>query len=705
MSTDIVLFSISVLSAISYIALGRFKSAIAFLAIAAFLYFWRKFLTDAFKKKWIAPILRWAGIPAGLAAGGWGSYLVTEPVYNWATGLPLLIISGWFLLEAFPETSKVLKVSGFPRPKPKDKSRFEILPLLLPLTWLAMITFFYSDHSPLAFFALAATVLIIGFLRCKRQETLGVAQLKGEWKWVLFILGLAALLRYPFLHSLFAGFRSDESVEAMTAVGALKGEWATPFQTGVWGSPTLPCFLNAIGLKIFGVNLTGLRMATLTLSMLSIFVFYRWCRLYFSPRACLLAAFLSSVSWWHLFFAFSPFNTMCMILFVVCTFYFYEKALQRGARADYWWGGVFAAASVMTYIAGRLTPAMVLVFIMGCGLFAGGMAFVKTYSRHLFLSFLGFLWFIGPFICFIIQHPIEFTGRAVNLNIFAMVAASGDYWLPIKTTFWSILSFFWTSGVDERLMVPNNPILDPFTGILLLAGMVLTLFSLRKRVSWAALGGVLFGIAANAFARENPYVPPEYLNPMRLFIAFPFLMLMAARGIEWFWEMVDRSRPVMKTGAKVWLALGLAGALFFNVDMYFFRFKDRPGIWPLVGYPHLELAKIYTRIRPECHLFLDEDSFSNVITFLTGIRDVDVVGINDDCLFLPIRNKVNKNVAVFFAPRELRKDLRLFLNYYPHATITELRDPWNVIYERIVRIPKADVEAAQKGLPPGNEAP
>ncbi len=708
MSTDILLFSMSALLAIYYFVMGRFVSAVAFLALAAFLYYWRKKVSDAGKNPFVT-LLRWVGVPAGLVAclvstffvtlplvgfpfnvndGWWGSPYIKDSLFNYATGMFFMILSGWILLESFPENSKVLEVSGFPAADSTDKSPFVLLLFLLPLTCLAMYSLFYDYNLPLGLVAMAATFLILAVLRWNRRETLSASRMNGEWKWLFLVLSLAALMRYPFIREVFAGFRCDESMDAVTPWSISRG-----------------IFLTNIGVKLFGVKIVSFRIVSLTLSMLSIFVFYLWCRLYFSPRASLLAAFLFSISWWHLFFAFSPFNTMSMILFVVCTFYFYEKAFQKGARADYWWAGVFAAATVMTYHAGRLTPAMVLVFVLGCGLFAGGMAFVKTYSRHLFLSFLGFLWILSVYIRLIIHRPYEFLGRARDLNILDAMSASGRYLLPVKTTLWTMFSYFWTSAVDPNLMVPNNPILDPFTGFLLLVGLVLTLFSLNKRVSWAPLGGVLFGIAANALAMENPYVPPEYLNPMRSFITFPFLMLIAARGIEWLWEMVDQSSWGMKTEAKVWLALGLAGALFFNVDMYFFRFNARPEVWRLQGYHHEVLAKVYSKMKPYYHLFLDPDSYSPIIFFYSGIQPWDVFGINDECRFLPIRNKVTKDVAVFYATFNIENGLQIFSKYYPHATLTQFRDPWNKPYENMILIPKSDIEAAQKGLRLENAVP
>jgi hypothetical protein len=34
---------------------------------------------------------------------------------------------------------------------------------------------------------------------------------------------------------------------------------------------------------------------------------------------------------------------------------------------------------------------------------------------------------------------------------------------------------------------------------------------------------------------------------------------------------------------------------------------------------------------------------------------------------------------------------------YPHAAVTEYKNPWGEVHLRVIRIPKADIEAAQKG--------
>jgi hypothetical protein len=299
-------------------------------------------------------------------------------------------------------------------------------------------------------------------------------------------------------------------------------------------------------------------------------------------------------------------------------------------------------------------------------------------------------------------------GRARTMNIFNEIERSGDYWLIAKTTAWTLLSLLYTSPAgqgDRRFMIPGDSLLDAFAGLLVLAGLILTLFTLNKRASWSALGGFTFGIAANALAVQCVDPPPDYINPMRMFVILPFVMFMAARALEWFFEIHDRGSKEVKATAKALLGLGLAVAFSYNLSTYYFRLPNRVDDWSVTGFHHVEQAKIYTRTKPECHLLLDNDAYSPIIEFMNGMKMNDVTLIQNNHLPLPITGRVNRDVAIFCQPWKLLEAQRQLPSFYPNMARTEYRNQFGVLYCVQMRIPKADIEARQKGLPPGPVLP
>lgn len=705
MNPHLLLGIISLLSGLSYLFHGQVQRSIAFFLLAGFFYWWIRYSEARAKRKpKKSDPLRylWLGtLPLAIYTSLKGSNLVAQNhYYQWHLGLPLLLISGWAALETFPAFAKTLKTDNPPRSTPRDHSSWDNLLFLAPFSWAAMEYFLYNRNVKAGLLALGITALLFFLLRWHRRETQSAPVWKGEQKWLLIVLGIAALMRYPFVNHLFAGFQLDEAHDAISALQVLRGEVKSPLETGWGGSPTLPYFLEAVFVKIFGPHLFSYRLFTLTVSMLSTWVFYRWIRFYFSPRACLLATLLFGIAWWHVYYAFSPFNNNTTLLFAVCTFYFFEKGFREGKRADFWWAGIFTGMSIMTYIAGRLVPEMAFLSILGCVLFAGGIAFISAYGRHLALSVLAFFWLMAPFIRFVILWPNEFMGRARTMNIFNEISRSGDWWLPVRTSLWTMMSFFWTNPAgqgDRRFMIPGDSLLDHFTGLLVLAGFVLTLFTLNKRVSWSVIGGLVFGITANSLAVQCEDPPADYINPMRMFIIFPFVMFMAARALEWSFEIIDRAKKDAKMSAGILLGLGLCAAFTYNIATYYFRFQQRQDDWSVIGFHHVEQAKMYRQIKPECHLLLDNDSYSPIIEFMNGMTQTDVTLIQGNKLDLPIMGQVNRDVAVFCQPWKLVEVQAALPKVYPHMTRTEYRNPFNVVYVVMMRIPKTDIEAAQKG--------
>ncbi len=681
---------------------GQIKTALFFFILGAIFYIRFSLSLTHSKKGWLKKISLFSYsrkdfIPLAIAAGYYGSLLISFPNLHWGAGLPLMALSAFFLWKGFPAAPPRIK-KNLPLPQFADHApSLTWFFFVTPPLWVGMYLFFYSNKFLMGLGCLAVTSILLSAFRKANPEPRIKLKWPSEAKWLLGILVAAALLRYPFFRDFFAGFQSDEGMDALSARDALQGKVASPFYTYWGGSPSLPYFLNGLACRLFGFKLATLRTVSMTCSMLATLVFYRWIRLYWSPRACLPAAFLFAISWWHLFFAFSTFTPIFTLLFELCAFYFLERAFQGVKKIDFWWAGLFSALTVMTYLPGRFVPFMALGFILGCVFFTGGRSFWKINRGFLFFYFLVFLWALSPFLHFIFRDPRLFLERMGNLTILQTVIPTRDFWLPVKTVFFSFLSFFWTTDHgDERFMVPFNPILDYFTGFLLLAGFILTLKAIKQRSSWAALSGTVFGVAANAFAIQKPNPDIDYVNAMRMFYVFPFLMLMAARALEWFWGIFDKSSPSLKKAGWVLLAAGLSIALIFNINIYFFRFSQQPGNWSLLGFQQMEQAKYNSALKTSCHLIATPSSYSSIIDFFSGVEPDDVT-IIDENVSLPILRQAKRDVAFMLPADFFERYKERFKQSYPNALLIKVRDRWGSHYLTILRIPKADFQTAQRG--------
>ncbi len=92
------------------------------------------------------------------------------------------------------------------------------------------------------------------------------------------------------------------------------------------------------------------------------------------------------------------------------------------------------------------------------------------------------------------------------------------------------------------------------------------------------------------------------------------------------------------------------------------------------------------------------------IYFFSGIGLLQVTRVSDE-LPLPILNPVNRDVAVLSLPEKLLQFKEEFGRYYPHAVETQVKVTLSSVFLDLIRIPKADIEDAQKGKPLGEPLP
>jgi hypothetical protein len=660
------------------------------------------------KLEWMS----WIRLAAGIVFGFFGVRALTgDP--NWILGIPLQAISCWLLLTALPVKTLVpaMKTIKASSSKPKaskkktksfiDKSYYWVLGPLV-LTVLCR-TFFYFDLVKWGVETFLVSLIFLGILKIRARSGIESAESLVKSKELLsdrtalfILLAVAVLMRFPFLGQNFTGLQIDEANDLMDGINVMNGSLNTPFGVGWWANPSLPYFVLAGFFKLFGVHLVVARGLSALLACAALWFFYRFCRFFFDVMPSFLAALFLNFSWWFLFYSLSPFDDIFTVTFGIGTFYFMEKALREGKRRDFWWAGFLAGASVMTYISGRLIPVMAVAALAGIAVIQRPPKFWATYGRSILLFFLAFLWFLGPFIIFIWHQPDQFFGRARELSIFNQVKMTGNYTLPFRNFFWSLVSLFHASpAVDPRFNIPGNCEVDPFTGIVVLLGLqtlVVSAFRFKGRFFWYVTSGVFFGIVANAFAVQGSTPNSDYTNDQRYFIILPFLMMLAAAGLDWVIGLFANYPIVLRRVGILVLALFLAGAAFLNGKVYYSDFPNNRGLWSSLGFNHIKAAEAGLAYYPRCHLLVQANSDSSVFEFITynRVKFTQYSGV-------PITNAVSRNVAVVFSPWDWTGSAEI-VKAYPHTTFTDFHDPWGDRAIQVAEIPLADIQASQKKL-------
>ncbi len=666
-------------------------------------------------------VLKRLRLPLGIACGAVGAWLWDGSNTRWLIGLPFNIaffVLVWISLPKVlsePEAveTQAVKPAEIPKPKksPKPKkgaAARSSLPARFLWVWPALIpTAFASalmsqNNFKMGFVFLAIAVACLAALRFFHPEERFSEDRRLE-KWMFPLLFLAAVLfRLSLIGSNFSGLQIDEANHLLDALRVLKGEINSPWSVGWWANPSMPYFIIAGWFKVFGANLPSARALSVAEMSLALFFFYRWSRLYFSPAASLTAMGLFTVGWWSLYYSLSPFTDGVTVMFEVIAFYLLETALRKGDRWRWVLFGLAAAASVMTYISGRLIPGMLFLSVLGWWILVRGFS-LKGRWRGLLVGALFFAWMIAPFILMVSKNPVDFYGRSKELSIFNEMKRTGDYSFIFRTYGWSTVSFMGvTDGTDPRFNVPNNAMADPVTAGLILIGLVLSLAALRSRATWAALPGFCLAVAANAFAIQGQNPMAGYINGQRFFLITPFYFFLAARGLEWLFHLHTPFSRKAKHVALATFGIGLVVAAGVNFKAYFHDIRDNKDCWESMSIPAPEYAKILAKEAPSYHMICHWEGYLAHLQFLLHDK-AKVTILGDDELKVPLRYNVSKNVLLMFPVWRWKQQQEDIKRLYPEAVYDDTPTKLRQAYMVIVKIPQDAVLREMRGRAPEGE--
>jgi hypothetical protein len=113
---------------------------------------------------------------------------------------------------------------------------------------------------------------------------------------LLAILALALALRLYRLGDWTGGVHGDEGEVGMDALRIVNGHPVPPFRTGWFGQPNIYYWGVAIGMKLFGTGLAGLRAFSTLAGTLIILPLYALARQLFGVRTAILACLFLAIS-------------------------------------------------------------------------------------------------------------------------------------------------------------------------------------------------------------------------------------------------------------------------------------------------------------------------------------------------------------------------------------------------------------------------
>lgn len=188
----------------------------------------------------------------------------------------------------------------------------------------------------------------------------------SRWVETAILLSICALtfaMRVYRLDDWTGGMHGDEGETAMDAVHILEGDRVSPFLTGWFNHPNFSFWSVALTMKVFGMNLFGLRFFSVLLGTLMVLPFYGLVRIWFGIRTAIIAAVLLAVMDVSVYFGRLGLNNITTPFFLVMGFYFLARGLRSLRTLDFILSGYGFMLTLYFYFGGRLTPVMVAVVL------------------------------------------------------------------------------------------------------------------------------------------------------------------------------------------------------------------------------------------------------------------------------------------------------------------------------------------------------
>jgi len=240
-------------------------------------------------------------------------------------------------------------------------------------------------------------------------------------------------------------------------------------------------------------------------------------------------AFFTAISFWHINFSRIGFRAIMAPAFLVWALYFASFALKK----DGWRitallaiiGGFLYGLGMHSYIAYRATPLLIIIFF----LFARRYLSIpwKKVAGILALFVVASLVAFAPLGIYFLEHPADFLGRTSQVSVLSSPAPLKNLASNIAKT---LIMFNIKGDGNWRHNFANKPELFWPVGILFLLGVVVSLFSLRKKqflskqesfVAWTSLWWIGVGLLPVIISNEG--IP----HALRAILVIPPIFMLA----------------------------------------------------------------------------------------------------------------------------------------------------------------------------------
>ncbi len=421
---------------------------------------------------------------------------------------------------------------------------------------------------------------------------------RREWSCLALILLTAAFLRFYRLDSVPPGLTHDEAGNGQSAMGVLEGDRPLYFTIGNGREP-LYAYSMAPVVALLGPTEIAVRLTSVLWGLALILVTWAWAREAFDPLTALLTAVGLSVGFWPLMISRLGLRAVTLpVLFIAAIHCLWRAAglsggdLPAGTRSRAWLcyllTGLLLGASFYTYMASRVLPVVLLLFLLYLALVHRQRA--RSTWRGILAALVVAVVVAAPLLLYLRAHPGVET-RIGQLSQPWREAQAGN-WGPLRQNLIAALKIFTFNGAGDPHWIYNlsgRPLLDPLSGLLFYAGLLLAVWRWRDPAHFFILVWLAVGMAP-------VYVTGANSSVVRAVAIQPVVYLMQALALRKLLQRCNRGALRLACYALSGMALLIIAMIAFQA--YFVRWPDQRDVRVAYHTTLVEIAR-YLDAQPE----------------------------------------------------------------------------------------------------------
>jgi hypothetical protein len=348
---------------------------------------------------------------------------------------------------------------------------------------------------------------------------------------ILLLTAIGAAIRFYALGHLPNTIDGDEGRFGTIILDILQGRLKNMFIT-TFGNSTMYFFFLAGMMKLFGVNITTLRIGSALGGTLTIPFLYLLAKLMANRRVAWISTIILLVSSFHVHFSrIMSVTGVQDALFATMSIYWLYSGLIKHSRNRMILGGISLGIALYVYMGARLIILLLPIYILF--LFFFNRKLVTDNLRNILIFFSVMAIVTLPMIYWAVRYPDLFNARANQVGILQ----SG--WLAQESLNTGLSQFqvfgtlfkqaFLTTIFYPSFGFHNSrwPMLDMFSSIFFVAGLLYSLLHTRK-ASYLLLNGWFW---SGILVGGAMVILPSY-NSYRILIVFPVMCLFAGIGMD-----------------------------------------------------------------------------------------------------------------------------------------------------------------------------